>query len=268
MQTIESILKKELCQLRAIVDVINKRNKNVPEGHVRIKKKGNKVEYYYKTKDSSRNSFGRYLKKSEHNLAIRLAQKDYDAHVLKNAEKRIKAIEMFLDKYEKTSLKLLYENTNEYRREMVKVPMISDEEYVRIWQKVEYQGKSFKDEGSVIITEKGERVRSKSEKIIADKLYSLGIPYRYEYPLLLQGSVKMYPDFTILKMPEREEVYLEHFGMMDDGDYVDKTMFKLSTYERNGIFIGVNLFITCESGKSTINTRALDKMIKKLFCAE
>lgn len=228
MQTIESILKKELCQLRAMVDVINKRNKNVPEGHVRIKKKGNKVEYYYKTKDSSRNSFGRYLKKSEHNLAIRLAQKDYDAHVLKNAEKRIKAIEMFLDKYEKTSLKLLYENTNEYRREMVKVPMISDEEYVRIWQKVEYQGKSFKDE----------------------------------------GSVKMYPDFTILKMPEREEVYLEHFGMMDDGGYVDKTMFKLSTYERNGIFIGVNLFITCESCKSTINTRALDKMIKKFFCAE
>jgi len=58
------------------------------------------------------------------------------------------------------------------------------------------------------------------------------IPYRYEYPLVLAGNVKVYPDFTILKMPEREEVYLEHFGMMDDIDYVDSAMYKLSTYEK------------------------------------
>ena len=56
--------------------------------------------------------------------------------------------------------------------------------------------------------------------------------------------------------------------MMDDESYVDKTMFKLSTYEKNGMFVGVNLFVTCESGRAALNTRAVDKMIKKLFCAE
>lgn len=58
---------------------------------------------------------------------------------------------------------------------------------------------------------KYEYERSVSE----DESISQGIPYRYEYPLVLEGNVKVYLDFTILKMPEREEVYLEHFGMMD-----------------------------------------------------
>ena len=79
--------------------------------------------------------------------------------------------------------------------------------------------------------EKGERVRSKSEKIIADKLYMLGIPYRYEYPLVLDGN------------------------------------YKLNTYEKNAIYLGVQLFVTYETSRKALNVRALDDMIKKVFCA-
>lgn len=121
--------------------------------------------------------------------------------------------------------------------------IVSDEEYVRQWQAVKYKGKTFREDAAQIITEKGETVRSKSEKIIADKLFLLGIPYRYEYPLEMKGNIIVYPDFTILRMPERTEVYLEHLGKMDDRDYVDSVMFKL-------------------------NTRTLDVLVKQLFCAE
>ena len=124
------------------------------------------------------------------------------------------------------------------------------------------------DDEIEIITERGERVRSKSEKIIADKLYALGIPYRYEYPLVLSGNIRVYPDFIILKLPEREEVYLEHFGRMDDEEYVESVMYKLSTYEKNRIYLGVNLFVTHETSKNPLNTRALDGMLKSLFCEE
>ena len=96
----------------------------------------------------------------------------------------------------------------------------------------------------------------------------MGIPYRYEYPLTLARGVRIYPDFTILKMPEREEVYLEHFGMMDDAYYVDNALYKLNTYEKNQIYLGVNLFITHETSKNPLNTRALDGMLRKLFCEE
>ena len=96
----------------------------------------------------------------------------------------------------------------------------------------------------------------------------MGIPYRYEYPLILEENIKIYPDFTILRMPMREEVYLEHFGMMDDANYVNTVICKLSTFERNGIYLGINLFMTYETSKKSLNTRVLDEFIKELFCVE
>ena len=49
-----------------------------------------------------------------------------------------------------------------------------------------------------IYTERGERVRSKSEKIIADKLFLQNIPYHYERPIYLKGFGMVYPDFCCL----------------------------------------------------------------------
>lgn len=201
-------------------------------------------------------------------MARRIAQRDYDIRVIKRVEERIKAINTFLKIYEKTSLKTLYTKIHPYRKELISPIILSDDEYIKRWQAVEYKGKSFAEDGPEYITERGERVRSKLEKIIADKLYALGIPYRYEYPLVLKGNIKLYPDFTILRMLTREEVYLEHFGMMDESSYVDKVMYKLNTYERNGIYLGVNLFITHETSKNPLNTKVLDKLIRKLFYVE
>ena len=177
----------------------------------------------------------------------------------------MKETEKFLKMYEENGLQQLYKSLNPHRRALITPVVISDEEYISKWLTTEYKGKSFEDDNE-IITERGERVRSKSEKIIADKLYMLGIPYRYECPLYLNGNVMVYPDFTILKMPEREEVYLEHFGMLDDAEYVENMIFKLNTYEKNQIYLGVNLFLTQETGRHPINVRALDDMLKKLFC--
>ncbi len=111
-----------------------------------------------------------------------------------------------MEKYKRTNLKNLWKDVNSCRKELLDAVILSDEEYIKQWQSVTYEGKEFIDDEQVIITERGERVRSKSEKIIADKLYLMGIPYRYEYPVLLKGNIKIYPDFTILKIPEREEV--------------------------------------------------------------
>lgn len=269
MKTMEATLRKEMNELKKVIEDAEKRLKNTPKGHLRISKKKNKVEYYFKAdKKGIVSGNGRYMKKSEKNLAKEIAQRDYDACVLKNAKERLKAIETFLNKYKKTSLKDICQKMNPCRRELIDTAIISDVEFVKQWQSVSYEGKDFIGDEQVIITERGERVRSKSEKIIADKLYLMGIPYRYEYPVVLKGNVKMYPDFTILRMPAREEVYFEHFGMMDDADYVNTVIYKLNTYERNGIYLGVKLFVTHETNKNPLNTKVLDGMIKELFCVE
>lgn len=268
MKSIESILQKEMDELKEIAEKARKRLQTAPKGHLRIMKKRKGVEYYYKSEKETGSSNGRYMKKSEMRLVKGIAQRDYDTRLLGNAEERIKAIDTFLKKYEKTSLAGVYRKTNIYRKELICPSIIPDDEYAKLWQSVEYKGKPFFDEKSEIITERGERVRSKSEKIIADKLHLLGIPYRYEYPLVLEGHIEIRPDFTILKITTREEVYLEHCGLMDNADYVDSVMYKLRTYERNGIFLGVNLFITYETSKNPLNARMLNELFKKAFCVE
>ena len=267
MRTLETTLKKEVNELKEIIKAAEDRLKNAPQGHLRIKKRKNKIEYYYKNAELGNTSkSGKYIKKSEHNLARQIVQKDYDTNILKRAKARVIAIEEFLDKYKKTNIRTIWENVDPYRKELLDTVILSDEEFVKQWSSISYKGKEFIDEEKEILTERGERVRSKSEKIIADKLYMLGIPYRYEYPLLLKNNVKIYPDFTILKMPEREEVYLEHFGMMDDIDYVNKAFYKITTFEKNGIYLGVKLFITHETSRNPLNTKNLHGMIREVFC--
>ena len=264
MKTLKTVLNEEVYYLEQLMKQAQARLAKAPKGFLRIVKKRTWTEYYYKGAETSRN--GRYIAKSEFELVQKIVQRDYDEQLVKTAEKRTKAITEFLRRYDMTDLKEVYRKMNPYRRELLITHVLSDEEYIREWQSVEYEGKPFTDENQEIVTERGERVRSKSEKIIADKLNMLGISYRYEYPLVLEGNVKVYPDFTILKMPEREEVYLEHFGMMDDEDYVENVLFKLATYEKNEIYLGVKLFVTYETGKRQLNTRTLDKMLRKLFC--
>ncbi len=267
MKAVEYILSNEINMLEKIVLQAHKRVRTAPDGFLRIAKKGDAVEYYHKSKDTC-NVNGKYIRKENVKIAEEIAQRDYDMQVIKTSERRIKAMNTFLKVYKETALEDIYSKMNLYRKELIQTAVLPDEEYIKQWLGVEYVGKSFAEDAPEIITEKGERVRSKSEKIIADKLYALGVPYRYECPLILERNVKMYPDFTILKMPEREEIYLEHFGMLDDCDYVSGMLYKLTTYEKNGIYLGVHLFMTHETSREPLNTRTLDGLIRKLFCGE
>lgn len=260
-------LEKEYEDLYKFITNTEAKRKNHPEGYLRIDCKKNKCQYYLvdRNKKTASNHNGRYMKKEEKPLVKAIAQRDYDKIALKKARERLRAIEVFMYKYSKTDLKELYNKIHPQRRALIETELISDEEYIRRWEAVKYNGKGGIEDDK-IVTERGENVRSKSEKIIADKLYMLGIPYRYEYPLVLGHNFTVYPDFTILKMPERKEVYFEHFGMLDDEQYLEKMLVKLNSYERNGIYLGVNLLISYETSHSPLNTKALNNQLRELFC--
>ena len=128
--------------------------------------------------------------------------------------------------------------------------------------RVKYRGKEFYEGVPEFYTTKGERVRSKSELIIADLLEKEGVPYRYEYPIYLKGLGKIYPDFTVLNVRKRKTIYWEHLGMMDDSEYVDRALKKIATYEQNGIFPGENLVLTYETRTNPINQKMVMLMIQ------
>lgn len=187
MKCIEVELLKEKEKLEKELIKAKQRVKDAPEGRIYINKKDSYVEYYFKKaakKDKHDEEEGKhingpnpkngkYIRKENLYIAKQIAQRDYDLSLIKNTEERIRAIDVFLKKYKKTNISEIYDKINEYRRILLEEAILSDEEYVRMWESVEYTGKSFADGTKEIYTNKGERVRSKSEKIIADRLEML-----------------------------------------------------------------------------------------------
>ena len=71
---------------------------------------------------------------------------------------------------------------------------------VEVFRWLKSNQNSFKEKELKFVTNNGVRVRSKSEKIIGDKLEELGIPYIYEASLRLPNGRYFSPDFTLLSL--------------------------------------------------------------------
>ncbi len=84
--------------------------------------------------------------------------------------------------------------------------------------------------GRVYSTSKGDRVRSKSEVIIANLLYEHNINYKYEEKLIC-GDKEIYPDFTIY-LDNGEKVFWEHLGWIGIENYDKRWIEKLELYEK------------------------------------
>ena len=231
----------------------------IPKGTLRISSHGNRVQHYHR--NNSKDINGTYIREEDIKLAHQLAQKDYDQKVLCAAEKEIQAIQRCLTNYPTRCVEEIYENLHRERQKLINPIEQPENEYVKNWENVEFRGKDFYEGSQGFYTAKNERVRSKSELIIADLLYKNGIPYRYEYPIYLRGIGTVHPDFTVLNVEERKEMYWEHFGMMDDGEYVEKALKKLASYEQNGIFPGERLIVTYETRKNPISQKLVELMI-------
>ena len=95
-------------------------------------------------------------------------------------------------------------------------------------------------------TSRGELVRSKSELLIAEKLFSLGMNYQYER--VLDGTVrpgKLRPDFSFVD-DAGNLILWEHLGRMDRADYQDGWEWKRQWYAQNNFVEGRNLFTSTE----------------------
>lgn len=251
---LESIIRKTKIRLSQFSD----------EGHLRIGRQNGKPQYFQMKIKGDTN--GKYLCQKNPDikaLTLRLAQRDYYLKLLKNCEAWTKAFELFLKTAPKETPEEIFLHCSA-RRNLIKPLVLSNAEYAKKWQNTSFQGKPIDSKENSIITNRQEIVRSKSEKIIADRLDFLGIPYRYEAPVKLKvgGILKtFYPDFTILNINTRKEVVLEHFGMLDDTDYAESMSRKINTYILNGYELGQTFFFTQETLNTPLDTRVLDRLV-------
>ena len=220
---------------------------------------GQVEQYFASESDVSKR---KYLK--DINVAKNIANHDYAKQVLKNATQELKQIDSLLKIYEKVTVDECFANLHPGRKALVSSLFIDDEQYAKDWRSATPQRYNSYPINSPIVTENNEIVRSKSEKIIADKLKLYEIPYYYQKPLMLGKTVK-FPDFTVLNKYTRKEYYWEHLGMLDDPEYFRDNINKLELYFRNQIIVGKNLIITYETSIQPLSVKTVDKILKEYF---
>ena len=267
MILLEKILKEKERELKGIIDRIHETDTaDKVEGSLRISRNRRETAYYqYVPSEKEKYPLGKYIAKKEIGLAKKLAQKDYEKKVLKWAAKCHELVTNLLQNYQDNYLNQLYLNMIPERQKLISPIEQTAENFAEAWKNCPYAGKEFWENESCIITNNGERVRSKSEKILADIFLRRKIPYKYESPVYLKGFGTVYPDFTLLNLKTREEIYWEHMGMMDDPEYCNKAIAKVDKYVQNGIILGKHLLLSFETKKHPINTKNVEKILDEMF---
>ncbi len=262
MQGLEELLKEEQKRLMKIKKCVEDRLSSAPEGTLRITNCGKRTQYMLCTgKNEKCKRQGEYIRRENSNIVKPLAQKAYDKRIKRIVDRRLKQLENICNEYKDDELLEIYNSQSDIRKNMVEPVETPFEQRIQKWKEVPYQGKGFAEGAPVILSKKGERVRSKSEKILADTFYDMGIEYKYECPLLLKGYGTIYPDFTLLSKRTRKEVYWEHDGRMDDPDYADKAIRKIDSYIANGIIPGDRLIVTYETSNFVLRDRTVKELI-------
>ena len=231
--------------------------KNLPDYGVKASTVRGCHQYYLVDKESGKR---KYAGKEKYKLIKKLIQKEYAVSVDKKLFDLRKKLSKFISSYDINEIEALYEKLPNSRKSML-VPIIEPTAvFVQKWT-AENPGKqnTFPQEGQYH-TNRGEMVRSKSEKIIADALAKYKVPYQYE-PLLELGYNTVYPDFVALNLRTRKTIYWEHLGMTSDAEYAIKNFKKIQTYEKYGYLQGRDLITTMESSEEPIDVKLVEKKI-------
>ncbi len=259
MNGLRELLLQEQKHLQRIIANVSESKIVTPEGRLRISVDHGVTRFYQCIDDR----YGEYIPRENIQLPRQLAQKTYNEKVLKTAEARTRHIARCLKDYNDDEIEQLFTSLHPERQKLITPVEPAFRQLQEQWYSEPYVGKAFKEGLPVILTERGERVRSKSEKILADFFYRNKILYKYEKPLNLSGYGIVYPDFTFFSKKLRKEIFWEHEGMMDKPEYAIKAVKKLNRYQLNGIMPGERLILTFETEQDVLNSKIVSDLLDR-----
>lgn len=263
MEKLFKVMNERVKLLQKTIKKANSEKESFPQGTLRISNSGNRLRLYQKLEGGKPD--GNYIPKKDRKLALQLAQKEYNRKFLNNAQRELQILENTIASLSRSNADSVFLNLNPSRQKLVTPYIMTDDLFENWWKTRPYKTNLYMESEKKYDTRRGEKVRSKSEAILADIMGELGIPYRYEQEIHLKDGRVKYPDFTLLNVKKREVIYLEHLGLLDDVDYRNNNLRKLDEYRDNGIFIGKNLLITYETMDCPLDIRGIRKMLKEIF---
>ena len=253
-------MRRESKELDKKIKEIKKLLKEFPKGKLLLSFEGPYVKWYQS--DGHKKT---YIKKKDKVIAEKLATKKYLSALLEDLEKEKSATDMYLRHCIKNEGKAdaLFESSFEFQT-LLSPHFFPLSKELDDWMKLPYKNNLNYPEHLTQKVGPNEFVRSKSEAIIAKILKQNKIPYRYEAQLLL-GEIELYPDFTIRHPRTGEYYYWEHFGLLDNNNYVKNMHNKMKLYTTNGIMPGINLITTYETKENPLTFEMVELLVKYYF---
>lgn len=259
MNKLDFEINERAAVLEDIIKNINKLTARKAKGRLRVSTCKGYPQYRICTDENDKR--GKYVNKYNLQRARSIAQRDYLLKLKKYAEKELKIIKQ-LQQNRIDTIEDIYDKQVNARKVITTPLVLSDIEYAKVWQEMEYHHKYIDTGYYRYITFKGETVRSKSEVIIANILFLLGIPYKYEYPLILPNGRTIYVDFLILDVKNRKEIWYEHFGMMGIVWYADDNTERFNNIVSAGLIPGDNFIATFETENKVLDTETILKIFE------
>lgn len=196
----------------------------------------------------------------------KLINAKYYRKLLPILEKELKYYEDFKKRCEPTKKFQVLDCIPREYQSMLDMPIKSPEAILQEWASKTFDSNPYPfADDSTIITRNGERVRSKAEYIIANLLNDMGLSYRYECELVINGRT-VYPDFTIMHPLTGELYYLEYFGMMDNEKYLPSALKKISFYQQTDF--PENFIYIFESNLAPMNIQSIRKLLEHIFLSD
>jgi len=261
MNLLENAQKKKE-EYSKILVFIEKKLYNAPKEKLRVSKSNNHFQYYKSNPGAENKRI--YISKKNLPEAEKLAERDYLTALKISLKEEISALNKFISLYKPNALVNCFAELSPARKKLIQPLFLGEKDFAQAWQNKKFEKKQPAPEGN-FITLKNERVRSKSEVIIADLLYVKKIPYHYEYPVKLKSGITFYPDFLCLNTRTRQEFYWEHCGKMTDFEYCSNLLRRISEYNKNGIILGENLLLTMESAQYPLDTKDVGRLIDSIL---
>ena len=284
------ILKDTVCELCEILDCHMQKEGDT----LYIRKRNGKPALFWRKEDGTQV----YLRHTDERLIKELCSRYYEKRVRYAAIKEKRQIDRCIAILEQdpeiSDVDKAVEKMPAAVKDNAVLSELTSEGYARKWQNrnnLVKKGRTHKkDDYHKYKTLRGEYVGSKSEVIIADRLFAKGIPYHYEVAFTPEATIDtsrpvidefgrvvgyevigfspdsfdtLHPDFYVLNKRTRKAYFWEHLGKMDDPEYCRKNLNRFMRILDAGYVIGEDILVTHEDSRNPLKIESIDRIIEK-----
>ena len=260
-----ALLKSDMDKQKDLLAICQRLIKGLPEAAVTSTNKGGKTYYYYKRPEDPSFQIVRKGHPEDQTLYLDICLHKFLALMIQNFSHNLMFQELLSKEYKSYEIEEVWKDLPEACKVL---PANHVRNAIRKSDPLPYPSQSecpYRTHELVHRTSFGLYVRSKSEVLIAEALWAAGVNFAYEPEIKLLGADgkerTFYPDFLVWAN-SGQVYYWEHAGLFGNPEYRSRNTEKMYFYFLNGITIGSNLILTCDTKEGALDPDAISRYIK------